>query len=236
MQCQSIIWVKQVYLKSQYNCRAQGFPSSKLLGAWVHLSGEWSIRVETCKQTGWEGEMRKLNQNIPSSCCYLYSHCGNAACEDIEVGLWTYQKRRSPFRQCKQWKQEEIETKSWCYPELDLFEKGLITRQEDEDRASTALKNNVLHMLHVAAWPAVPTITKARSKFQQRMKRQEDKGKILHVGQNKDAGRSKPEKPCCSVGGRGWLTAQAQKCFLQTSLESLWKRVECRFPWSRPTL
>lgn len=140
MQCQSIIWVKQVYLKSQYNCRAQGFPSSKLLGAWVHLSGEWSIRVETCKQTGWEGEMRKLNQNIPSSRCYLYSHCGNAACEDIEVGLWTYQKRRSPFRQCKQWKQEEIETKSWCYPELDLFEKGLIIRQEDEDRASTALK------------------------------------------------------------------------------------------------
>lgn len=80
----------------------------------------------------------------------------------------------------------------------------------------------------------VPTITKAIPNFPQGIKRRKDRGQILHTGPNKDAGRSKAAKPCCSAGGHGWLTAQ--KRFLQTSLEGPRRRVECRFPWSRPAL
>lgn len=60
-------------------------------------------------------------------------------------------------------------------------------------------------MLHGAAWPAVPTITKAMPSFQQGMKRWKDKDHILHTNQSKAAGKSKPTKPCCSVSGHGWL-------------------------------
>lgn len=103
-------------------------------------------------------------------------------------------------------------------------------------------------MVHVAAWPAVPTITKEMPNFQQGIKRQKDKGQILHTDQNKGAGRSKPAKPCCSVGGHGWLTAQAQKLFLQTPLEGPWRmqvpmeqtalqmhQSRCFFPSSHPS-
>lgn len=119
---------------------------------------------------------------------------------------------------------------------VGLVLKGFNNQARSWRQSFSCPKNNVLHMVHEAACPAVPTITKAIPKFQQGIKRRKDKGQILHTGQNKDAGRSKPAKPCCSAGGHGRLTAQAQKRLLQTSLESPRRRVGCRFPWSRPAL